>query len=150
QWSFPDRDHLCVSGGFQTGMVYQLNYVAEDTRIMGLGYAAQREFATFLRHRTADDAGRPNPFATSRGVATSILYGASQSGVYVRDYVYQGFNEDLAGPPGPLYVEPGLHWDWAVERAATRAPGHPPASSTRASFARSRRVHARPQGPHVR
>ena len=97
QWSFPDRDHLCVSGGFQTGMVYQLNYVAEDTRIMGLGYAAQREFATFLRHRTADDAGRPNPFATSRGVATSILYGASQSGVYVRDYVYQGFNEDLAG-----------------------------------------------------
>ena len=42
QWSFPDRDHLCVAGGFQTGMVYQLNYIAEDTRIMELGYAAQR------------------------------------------------------------------------------------------------------------
>ena len=97
QWSFPDRDHLCVNGGFQTGMVYQLNYVAEDTRIMGLGYAAQRDFASFLRNRTADDAGVRNPLATRGGVATSILYGASQSGVYIRDYVYQGFNEDLAG-----------------------------------------------------
>ncbi|TMB21482.1 MAG: hypothetical protein E6J65_15710 [Deltaproteobacteria bacterium] len=97
KWSFLDRDALCVDGGFQTGMVYQLNYVAEDTRIMGLGYAAQREFASFLGHRAADDAGTPNPLATGRGVATSILYGASQSGVYIRDYVYQGFNEDLAG-----------------------------------------------------
>jgi hypothetical protein len=96
QWSFPDRNTLCVAGGFQTGMVYQLNYVAEDTRIMGLGYAAQREFASFLRHRTSDDAGLPNPLATA-GVTTSILYGASQSGVYIRDYVYQGFNEDQAG-----------------------------------------------------
>src|SRR3989441_232108 len=97
KWSFLDRDALCVDGGFQTGMVYQLNYVAEDTRIMGLGYAAQREFASFLGHRAADDAGAPNPLATGGGVATSILYGASQSGVYIRDYVYQGFNEDLGG-----------------------------------------------------
>jgi len=97
QWSFADRDHLCVAGGFQTGMVYQLNYVAEDTRIMGLGYAAQRDFASFLRNRKKDDAGVRNPLATGGGVATSILYGASQSGVYIRDYVYQGFNEDLVG-----------------------------------------------------
>jgi len=97
QWHFGDRDHLCVAGGFQTGMVYQLNYVAEDTRIMGLGYAAQRDFASFLRNREADDAGVPNPLAAHEGVATSIVYGASQSGVYLRDYVYQGFNEDLQG-----------------------------------------------------
>ena len=97
QWSFADRDHLCVAGGLQTGMVYQLNYVAEDTRIMGLGYAAQRDFASFLRNRKKDDAGVRNPLATGGGVATSILYGASQSGVYIRDYVYQGFNEDLVG-----------------------------------------------------
>jgi len=97
QWSFADRDHLCVAGGFRTGMVYQLNYVAEDTRIMGLGYAAQRDFASFLRNRKKDDAGVRNPLATGGGVATSILYGASQSGVYIRDYVYQGFNEDLVG-----------------------------------------------------
>ena len=97
QWSFADRDHLCVAGGFHTGMVYQLNYVPEDTRIMGLGYAAQRDFASFLRNRKKDDAGMRNPLATGGGVATSILYGASQSGVYIRDYVYQGFNEDLVG-----------------------------------------------------
>src|SRR5438132_8157537 len=97
QWSFADRDHLCVADAFQTGMVYQLNYVAEDTRIMGLGYAAQRDFASFLRNRKKDDAGVRNPLATGGGVATSILYGASQSGVYIRDYVYQGYNEDLVG-----------------------------------------------------
>jgi hypothetical protein len=97
QWYFSDRDHLCVKGGFQTGKVYQLNYVAEDTRIMGLGYAAQRDFASFLRNRKADDAGVPNPLAANGGVATSLVYGASQSGVFLRDFVYQGFNEDLQG-----------------------------------------------------
>jgi hypothetical protein len=97
RWHFGDRNTLCVTGGFQTGMVYQLNYVAEDTRIMGLGYAAQRDFASFLRNRTADDAGVPNPLASNGGVAKSLVYGASQSGVYLRDFVYQGFNEDLQG-----------------------------------------------------
>jgi Alpha/beta hydrolase domain len=97
QWHFGDSNTLCVAGGFQTGMVYQLNYVAEDTRIMGLGYAAQRDFASFLRNRKTDDAGVPNPLASHGGVATSIVYGASQSGVYLRDYVYQGFNEDVHG-----------------------------------------------------
>src|SRR5437868_14755770 len=96
KWSFLDRDALCVDVGFQTGMVYELNYVAEATRIMGLGNAAPRDFASFLGHRAADDAGTPNPLATGRGVATSILYGASQSGVYIRDYVCQGLNEDVA------------------------------------------------------
>ena len=97
QWHFGDRNTLCVAGGFQTGMVYQLDYVAEDTRIMGLGYAAQRDFASFLRNGKMDDAGVPNPLASQGGVTTSILYGASQSGVYIRDFVYQGFNEDLLG-----------------------------------------------------
>jgi hypothetical protein len=97
QWHFGDRNTLCVTGGFQTGTVYQLNYVAEDTRIMGLGYAAQRDFASFLRYMTQDDAGVPNPLAVQGGVSTSLVYGASQSGVYLRDYVYQGFNEDVQG-----------------------------------------------------
>jgi len=97
QWHFGDRNTLCIPGGFQTGTVYQLNYVAEDTRIMGLGYAAQREFASFLRYASVDDAGVSNPLASHGGVATSLVYGLSQSGVYLRDYVYQGFNEDTRG-----------------------------------------------------
>ena len=99
QWYFGDRNTLCVTGGLQTGMVYQLNYLAEDTRIMGLGYAVQRDFASFLRNRTTDDAGVANPLASQGGVTASIVYGASQSGVYLRDFVYQGFNEDLQGRP---------------------------------------------------
>ena len=97
QWYFDGPDRICLSGNFQPGKVYQLNYVAEDTRIMGLGYAAWREFGAFLRYRAADDAGVPNPLAHQGGVAHSIIFGASQSGVYLRDFVYQGFNEDLAG-----------------------------------------------------
>ncbi len=97
QWHFADRNTLCVNGGFQTGTVYQLDYVAEDTRIMGLGYAVQREFASFLRYANKDSAGVANPLASRGGVKTSLVYGASQSGVYLRDYVYQGFNEDVNG-----------------------------------------------------
>jgi hypothetical protein len=97
QWFFDGPDRICLTGNFQPGKVYQLNYVAEDTRIMGLGYAAWREFGAFLRYRAADDAGVPNPLAPHGGVAYSIIFGASQSGVYLRDFLYQGFNEDLAG-----------------------------------------------------
>ncbi len=76
QWHFSDANTLCVAGGFQTGTVYQLNYVAQDTRIMGLGYTAQRDFASFLRNRKTDSGGVANPLAGGGGVDTSLVYGS--------------------------------------------------------------------------
>jgi hypothetical protein len=97
QWHFNGANQICLTGNFQPGTVYQLDYVAEDTRIMGLGYAAFRDFGSFLRFRDTDDAGTANPLAANGGVEHSLAFGASQSGVFIRDFIYQGFNEDLSG-----------------------------------------------------
>jgi hypothetical protein len=76
---------------------------------MGLGFAAVRDFVSFLRHRAADDLGTPNPLAgAGRGedeeedddptvISRAYAFGSSQSGRFLRDYLWQGFNEDEAG-----------------------------------------------------
>lgn len=77
--------------GFDAGAIYEITYTAKDPRVVGLGFAALRDVASFLRH----EAGAANPLAGQ--VRRSHLFGVSQSGRYVRDYLYLGFNEDLAG-----------------------------------------------------
>src|SRR5262244_4162738 len=61
---------------------------------MGLGYVTSRDFVSFLKNATADDEGNPNP---ALGIDTTICQGISSSGMYYRDYLYQGFNADEEG-----------------------------------------------------
>jgi len=62
--------------------------------VSGLGYVTTRDFISFLRNATVDDAGTPNPVAR---VKRALCHGYSISGQYLRDFVYQGFNEDEQG-----------------------------------------------------
>ena len=62
---------------------------------MGLGFAATRDIVSFLRHETADSAGTANPVAGR--IDRAIGFGLSQSGRYLHDYLYLGFNADEAG-----------------------------------------------------
>ena len=90
---------ICLFDGFDRDKTYELIYPAKDPWVMGLGYAVTRDVASFLRYRTADDAGTPNPLAASAG-ATGIRraygLGISSTGMYLRDWLYLGFNEDEA------------------------------------------------------
>ena len=90
---------ICLFDGFDPDKVYELIYPAKDPWVMGLGYAVTRDVASFLRYETADDAGNPNPLAAG-GDATGVrrIYGLgiSSTGMYLRDYLYLGFNEDEA------------------------------------------------------
>jgi len=66
---------------------------------MGLGYAVTRDLASFLRYATSDDAGQANPLgrdATTAGIARVYGTGTSSTGMYLRDFLYLGFNEDEA------------------------------------------------------
>ena len=66
---------------------------------MGLGYAVTRDVASFLRYQTKDDAGNPNPLAVSTtevGIRRAYGSGISSTGMYMRDWLYLGFNEDEA------------------------------------------------------
>lgn len=83
---------LKLSGGFRPGYLYELVCQAEGPIIQGLGFAAARDFVSFLRH----DASARNPLrAANTPAATRALgFGSSQSGRFLRHFVYQGFNAD--------------------------------------------------------
>jgi len=89
-WSFkgPSQIGFVRPRGFDAGAIYQFTYQARDPKIMGLGMAAVRDITRFLRH--APDS----PLADIRPDAT-IAVGVSQSGRFLRDLIWQGFNADM-------------------------------------------------------
>lgn len=104
QWSFarcpggppgvPSTRDICLHQGFRNDLVYQFSYKAKNPTVMGLGFITIRDFVSFLRNQGSDDAGNPNPVP---GIATVLGFGASQSGIYLRDFIHEGFNEDEQG-----------------------------------------------------
>lgn len=85
---------------FDAGAIYEFIYPARDPIVMGLGFAAMRDTVAFFRRRAADDHGRPNPLnldGSGPSIASVFAFGASQSGRFLRDYLWQGFNEALEG-----------------------------------------------------
>jgi len=81
--------------GYDAGAIYEFIYTAKDPKVMGLGFAATRDVVSFLRNETADAAGNANPLAGQ--IDRAIGFGLSQSGRYLHDYLYLGFNADEAG-----------------------------------------------------
>jgi len=81
--------------GFDAGAIYEFIYTAKDPKVMGLGFAATRDVVSFLRNEAADASGTANPVAGR--IDRAIGFGLSQSGRYLHDYLYLGFNADEAG-----------------------------------------------------
>ncbi len=93
----PSTTDICLFDGFDPDKVYELIYPAKNPWVMGLGYAVTRDVASFLRYEAADDAGTPNPLASSAdatGIRRAYGLGISSTGMYLRDWLYLGFNED--------------------------------------------------------
>lgn len=91
-----DED-LFLTGGFVPGSIYELVYPAKDPLVLGLGFAAVRDLVSFLRYQEADPWGTRNPLASPHEplhVEKAYAWGRSQSGRFLRDFVYHGFNED--------------------------------------------------------
>jgi len=83
--------------GFDAGALYEITYTARDPAVLGIGFAAVRDVASFLRH----DVTRANPLLNGLhpSVSRAIGFGVSQSGRFLRDFLYLGFNEDEHGRP---------------------------------------------------
>jgi len=100
-WRFKSNTRIEISrpAGFDAGAIYEFIYQARDPIVMGLGFAAVRDMVAFMRHNNADAAGRPNPIMLEGqpGIDHVLAYGASQSGRFLRDFIWQGFNQDLRG-----------------------------------------------------
>jgi hypothetical protein len=85
--------------GFDAAAIYEFIYEARDPIVMGLAFASVRDLISFLRNDTEDANGNANPLLIDGKPATDHAYGhgISQSGRFVRDFLYQGFNEDEQG-----------------------------------------------------
>lgn len=86
----PDPLRVCLKGGFDPAVLYELTYIAKDPPVHGIGFAATRDLIAYLRHGAAG-----NPLASS--VRHTIAQGNSQSGNYLRSLLTLGFNQDEAG-----------------------------------------------------
>jgi hypothetical protein len=94
-------------GSFGPTALYEFTYVARDPTVVGLGFAAIRDLATFLRTAKADDQGVPNPVAGD--VQFIYTFCSSQPCRTMHDFVQLGFNES-EGPAGVKTVDGILNW----------------------------------------
>jgi hypothetical protein len=91
----PDPTQICLKNGFDPNLLYQVVFTAKDPLVLGAGFAAFRDMASFFRNAEADDAGTANPVAHQ--VHYAITRGQSQSGNFIRGFLHLGFNQDEAG-----------------------------------------------------
>lgn len=91
----PSDAHIHIPAGFEPGWIYELTYQGRDPLVLGLGHAAVRDVASFLRNDARDAAGTANPLLEGGGrIDKAYAWGRSQTGRYLRDFVYLGFNAD--------------------------------------------------------
>ena len=117
----PSATDLYLRAGFKPGHIYEFIYPAKNPLVLGLGFAAVRDLVSFLRFESKDQTGKPNPLIPNLKISTrsggsifslsprpggryrgghithAYAWGRSQSGRYLRDFIYHGFNQDESG-----------------------------------------------------
>ncbi len=78
---------ISLDGGFKAGRIYELVYRSQDPRLVGLGLAAIRDVASYAKYEI--DSSFP--------VQDVVAFGVSQTGRFLRHFLYQGFNVDERG-----------------------------------------------------
>jgi Alpha/beta hydrolase domain len=92
-WQFAaDGCSVRRAGGFDAGL-NEIVYRATGSPVSGLGLAAVRDFASYLKHGAAGSTLRERPALMRRVIG----FGYSQSGRFLREFVRDGFNEDEHG-----------------------------------------------------
>ncbi|MGH8248825.1 MAG: alpha/beta hydrolase domain-containing protein, partial [Gammaproteobacteria bacterium] len=89
QWRFSaDRMRVEMPAGFEPHKIYEAVYTAADPVLVGAGPAAVRDFLSFLKY------AKTNPIG---GIRRAYAFGTSQSGRFLRTFLYYGFNQDESG-----------------------------------------------------
>ena len=93
----PQTVEITRPAGFDAGALYEVTFTAKDPVLLGMGFAATRDVVSFLR----SDKTTANPLAASAewSIKHAIGFGVSQSGRFLRDFLWQDFNQDLQGKP---------------------------------------------------
>ncbi len=84
-----------IPAGMQAGSIYELIYEAGDPLVMGVGLAAVRDLVAAFKSGTGD--GNPLTKDGQSAVRHAHGFGVSQSGRFLREFLWSGFNEDEQG-----------------------------------------------------
>ncbi len=89
------RVELEYPDGLEKGHIYELIYEARDPLVMGTGFTSVRDLIASLKHGTGENHSLlldgEAVFERAHG------FGVSQSGRFLREFVYWGFNADEEG-----------------------------------------------------
>jgi hypothetical protein len=84
QWKFnTGATGIEYPAGFEPGRIYEVVYTGKDPAVVGLGPAAVRDYISYMKEHGE--------------VKRAIGYGTSQSGRFLRKFLYDGFNADEQG-----------------------------------------------------
>ena len=98
QWGFSRADgaktvvdptRVYMAAKFEPGRIYEVVYTAQNPPLVGLGPAAIRDVISLLKYKSADTISIP-----AGAIHRALGFGISQSGRFLRTYLYYGFNKD--------------------------------------------------------
>jgi alpha/beta hydrolase family protein len=98
QWKFarleggvavPDSTRVYLEGGFEPSKIYEVVYRSQNPPVVGVGAAAVRDAISMLKYGSAVPGSLP-----AGAIDRAIAFGVSQSGRFLRTFLYYGFNED--------------------------------------------------------
>src|SRR3954463_8031857 len=96
EWSFghiidgqfkADPHYVHLNSGFVASKIYELVYTSKNPAVVGVGLAAVRDFLSYLKYDSQATAPVKRVYAV----------GISQSGRFLRHFIYQDFNVDEQG-----------------------------------------------------
>jgi hypothetical protein len=121
---------LTLDGGFSPGKTYEIAYRSQNPVVAGLGFVATRDVATWLKHQPDSPVQ----------VKFAYAFGSSQSGRFLRDFMYEGFNNDerdrqvfdgvLSHIAGAARIDLNARWSTPRGLGVHRATAFPFADAT--------------------
>src|SRR5450432_472425 len=111
QWHIEEATRVVMNSGFEPGRIYELVYTAQDPPVAGAGMAAMRDTISFLKYGGAKDGAKNALLGDQNGdqngdrngdqnggqngyLKRAVAFGVSQSGRFLRTWLYDGFNQD--------------------------------------------------------
>ena len=87
-----DPTRVYLEGGFEAGKLYDIVYKAQNPPLVGLGPAAVRDAISQIKYGSTTQL---ESLAIPAGsIDRAVAWGVSQSGRFLRTFLYHGFNED--------------------------------------------------------
>jgi hypothetical protein len=93
-WLLKDGTDIIMEAGFEPGKIYEFVYTAKDPILAGFGPTGVRDLMAFLKYGGNDATALGDEHQSIKQI---YGYGVSQSGRFLRKYLYDGFNADEQG-----------------------------------------------------